>query len=99
MNKNDLIETVNRAFDGAVFNRFGGVALNDSLSEDGNTLNIKVYDIGVEQLDGMNEQEQEKHLVVNESYDLSSVDFNDRYSVMDKTNRIVTHFEATVYHI
>lgn len=98
MNKNDLIETVNRAFDGAVFNRFGGVALNDTLIEDGSILNIKVYDISAELLDKMGEEEQKDHLVVNESYDLSSVDFSDRYSVMDKTNRIVTHFEATVYN-
>lgn len=96
--KDYFYEEVLKCFDNAVFTRYGSVAIAWEKTEDDTAFRYVAYDISTEDLSKLSDNEKEDHIVVDKTLNIANVDFNDKLSVFEKINELVTSFEVEIYN-
>lgn len=95
--KDYFYNNILKCFDNAIYTRYGAVAVGSAQSEDGKSFRYVAYDIPNDELNQLSSEQQEKHIQIDKTFDISDVNFNNEMSVLQKINDLVTSFEMEVY--
>ncbi|GIN21434.1 hypothetical protein [Siminovitchia fordii] len=95
--KEYFYNTISECFGNAIYTMYGSVAVVLHCSNDDKAIRYIAYDLPSEVINEFSVEERKKHIKVDKSFDISDVNFNEKMSVLQKINDLVTSFEMEVY--
>ncbi|WP_077622040.1 hypothetical protein [Sediminibacillus massiliensis] len=95
--KDYFYREISKCFDNVIFRKYGSVTVGLLGNDEDTVMQYVAYDIPYSEYREMDAEEQEGHVKIRKTYDISDVDFNNKMSVLQKINELVRSFEMEVY--
>jgi|SRR5690625_2272575 len=95
--KDYFYDTISRCFGTVIYTVYGGKAVALYSDNEDKAIRYIAYDLPSEEINKLSVEERKKHIKVDKTYDISTVNFNEKMSVLEKINELVTSFEMEVY--